>query len=159
MDIGNAVLVKSFDDARTVIALEPKTGDFEEVPSDQPGLPVTRGVGHVQEGTIGALYADGGALTLQVGVRRWRLGDPQIQLELARSDDQMTNAFRVQVAGRKEAEVLYRSPRADPVNQADPSFDALDDELQDFYLWVTRNAGDPRWIADLSRNWSASSGA
>ena len=54
---------------------------------------------------------------------------------------------------------MGQSDRGDALNQADPSFDALDEELQDFYLWVTRNAQDPAWIEDLRHNWSSSAGA
>lgn len=151
----NAIVVKSFDEAGALIAFDPQSGRFRELGSDSEEGQTSRGIAHIQDGTLGAVYADGGRLMLQLGTRRWRLGDPLVRLELSRSDDRMVNTFRVNVAGRNEAEMTYRSPRADPINQADPSFDALDEELQDFFLWVARNSKDPGWIADLARNWSA----
>jgi hypothetical protein len=62
-------------------------------------------------------------------------------------------SFAVIVAGVREFEANYVSYRMDPLNQADPSFDALDEEMQDIFLWLGRMAGDESWRTGVTQHW------
>src|SRR3989442_9029513 len=122
MTTRGAILLQSSDEAAKLIALDPQTGTFTTKTNDQTGEPAPHGFAHLHQGQIAAVYPDGDHLVLQVGPRRWHLGDPKVRLELSRSPDMMANTFRVKVGDRTEYETTYASPRADRLNQADPSF-------------------------------------
>jgi len=151
MNPKETVLVKSSDAAREVVALNRTTGAFEIRPASDR----THGFGHVIEGTACAVYADGGDLILQCGARRWSLRDASVKLSVTRNPDGKINTFRVEANGRSEFEVSYPSALSDPLNRADPSFDVLDEETEDFFLWLARAANDPQWVANVIRTWGA----
>lgn len=100
-----------------------------------------------------AVYASSGELILQIDNRRWNLD--RVELVHEHVAEGSLCSFAVIVAGVREFEANYVSYRMDPLNQADPSFDALDEELQDMFLWLARMAGKESWRTSATQNWDA----
>ncbi len=99
-----------------------------------------------------AVYAQSGRLMFQVDRRRWDLD--VVELVHERSADGSSCSFVVSVGGVSEFETAYASLRLDPVNRADPSFDDLDEELQDIFVWLARMAGKDDWRKSVAAQWS-----
>lgn len=100
---------------------------------------------------LAAVYSSGGRLLLQVDDRRWDLENVEVTHD--RSADGMFCTFTVSDREGIQFELVYVSLRLDPLNQADPSFDDLDEECQDFFLWIGRDAPSSQWRADVLAGW------
>jgi len=99
-----------------------------------------------------AIYAQSGRLMFQVDRRRWDLD--AVELVHERSADGSSCSFAVVSGGVREFVTVYASFRLDSLNQADPSFDDLDEELQDIFLWLARMAGKDDWRKSVAVQWS-----
>jgi hypothetical protein len=99
-----------------------------------------------------AIYAQAGNLSFQIDRQRWDLD--VAELVHARSDDGSSCVFAVVVGGERKFETAYASFRLDPMNLADPSFDDMDEEMQDMFLWLARMAGDYGWRESVAAQWS-----
>jgi hypothetical protein len=145
-----ALVVKSHDAAEQLLLVDRLTGTFEIRPAGE----VAHGFGHVVNGMACAVYADAGELILQCGRQRCSLGESSVKLEISRSQDLMVNTFRVARNGYAEFEVTYPSVLNDPLVRRDPTYDTMDEELEDFFVWVAQSAGNPRWVSSVSRVWA-----
>ena len=152
----DGLLLQSADCAGELFDLDPSTGTYQvlQCRAGDPAALTTRGLGHRSENQLAAAYGERGRLFLQCGGLRWDLQDPSVDLSWEPLPDQGRNTFRVTIGGREAFVSTYPSPRANAINQADPSFDPLDEELQDFFLWLTRLSRDPKWMEDMVRAWS-----
>jgi hypothetical protein len=97
------------------------------------------------------VYSDGEALWFQADLKRWRLD----QLTFMHESDSRGIACHFQVVrgGETVVDLCYSGPLADPINQSDPSFDALDEELLDFMLFMSINGSKERWRLDALNQW------
>ncbi|MCF2527204.1 hypothetical protein [Yinghuangia soli] len=91
-----------------------------------------------------AVYADASGLWFQAGSRRWRVDD---DVRFVRDAHERPGAcrFSIVVGSQVAASWGYSGPLADPVNQADPAFDGMEEELQDIRLFLARVGNDPEW--------------
>jgi hypothetical protein len=90
-------------------------------------------------------------LWFQADGQRWPLED--MQFDWAGESDGLTR-LTATAYGATATRTAYFGPAADPLNRADPSFDALDLELQDFFLYVARNSKDPSWRESVRLAWA-----
>lgn len=104
------------------------------------------------EGNWYALWLDGDDLILQSGHNRWRMDDA-LQCRNIRHDTK--RIFSVEHGSATVLKVTY----AAPLDQDDPTTDALDLESADFFLWVTRVCRDPGLKASLKSAWRRSAAA
>jgi hypothetical protein len=99
---------------------------------------------------VAAVYADGGRLWFQLDGMRWEVADVEFDHVL---DASGISRFTVLRHGEAVADLMYLGPAADPVNRSDPSFDALDMELQDIFCYLARNSRDPVFTAGVLALW------
>jgi hypothetical protein len=99
-----------------------------------------------------AIYCDGRGLWLQAGIERW----PVDGLTFSRESDPVRIQCRFRATRGTDVVIdhAYLGPLSDPINQADPSFDALDEELLDFFQFLAVNGNDEDWRAHMLRRWS-----
>lgn len=114
----------------------------------------TSGFVHLRGRRVGAVYSSEGTIFFQWGAARWDLRNPEIKVFWERGPSRLWNRFRVEAAGVVRVSVRYVSRRALPQNWIDGTFDSLDEELQDFFLWLAKSANDPEWIAGVRDTWS-----
>lgn len=124
-----------------------------------PVSPVVHGVVAVVDTDAGkagwqvvAVYESSGELILQIDKRRWNLD--RVELVHETLAEGSLCSFAVVVDGVREFEAVYASYRMDPLNQADPSFDDLDEVMQDMFLWLARVAWDERWRTAATQHWA-----
>jgi hypothetical protein len=99
---------------------------------------------------VAAVYADGGRLWFQVDGTRWEAGDVEFDHTLDASGASMFTVLR---HGEVVEDIMYLGPAANPLNRSDPSFDALDMELQDIFCYLARNSRDPVFAAGVLALW------
>lgn len=102
-----------------------------------------------------AVYAEGESLWFQADAARWMFDG----LEFKRSCDDRGVICRFQVL-EDAREVLafdYFGPLADSINQRDPSFDGLDEELLDFCLFLAVNGNRKAWRSNMHAKWAGES--
>ena len=99
----------------------------------------TCGVASRVAGSWHTLWSDGEALYFQSGRQRWIAGDGQTTLE----EHEGLRTFRLEQRGITVFVVHYRSPASKLLNRLDPTYDSLDDELQDVFRYVARVWNDP----------------
>lgn len=95
-------------------------------------------LGHDGDATVqrvAAVYADGGRLWFQVDGKRWEVAEVELNLEI---DGSGASQFTVLFYGEVVIDIVYRGPTADPLNRRDPTFDALDLEVQDLFYFLAR---------------------
>lgn len=100
------------------------------------------GWAHRRSGRWFVLRSEGDALFFQSGTQSWRVGD-EVKCRLQEEDK--VRRFALVRHGAVEFELEYRVK----VPHQDPTFDDLDDEMQDFFLWLNRLWCDPSRQADL----------
>ncbi len=84
--------------------------------------------------------SDPDGLFFQAGRRTWRLDDPEITCALEELGRK--RRFTLTRHGELEFELTYRKGY---LSYWDPTFDDLDDELEDFFLHLSRLWHDPSW--------------
>ena len=81
-----------------------------------------------------ALWSDGKVLYFQSSRQRWIIGDGRATLE----EHEGLRTFRLEQGGTTVFAVHYGSPASKLLNRLDPTYDSLDDELQDIFRYVVR---------------------
>jgi hypothetical protein len=99
---------------------------------------------------VAAVYVDGGRLWFQVDDRRWAVEDVHFEYKL---DSSGASQFTLLSQDEAAVELIYLGPAANPLNKRDPSFDALDMELQDIFYFTTRNSRNPNWREGILALW------
>lgn len=135
-------------------ALDVERGSLVE---DGDGVPhgfVVRGEDAGAAGwEFAAAYADGGALWLQVGAKRWQI--TSINVEHVVIADGSRCLAMVRRGPEEVLTVPYRNPLADDTALLDPTFDATDAELADFFLWLSRCLHRSGWTESILPIWEA----
>lgn len=98
-----------------------------------------------------AIYAADSLLWFQVDDSRWPVEAVRFSCDLDRPG---LCHFAARVDGAEVADAVYFGPAADPINRSDPSFDALDYELLDFFYFVTQNSGSSSWRSGVLTTWT-----
>jgi len=111
-----------------------------------------------ERGYIKAVYAVMGQLYLQIAERRWRVDQPNVKIIFKRLSKKK-NRVKIEVTGEIVFSEDYPSALSDPVNAADPTFDAMDEESEDFWLWASRSLADADQRRDAATFWSGGSRA
>ncbi len=96
------------------------------------GEPSVWGIAWKQRGRWFVLWHDGDSLILQRGKLRWRL-DNSVSLDVTGG---VRRCFRLRKEGRTEFEFSYWFGGAIWAH-FDPAYDALDEETDDFFVYVT----------------------
>jgi hypothetical protein len=99
---------------------------------------------------VAAVYAEGGKLWFQVDGERLEVEDAKFDHRL---DGSGASWLTVSGPGGPVLDIMYLGPGADPLNRRDPTFDALDMELQDIFYFLARNGRDPAWRAGILARW------
>jgi len=106
-----------------------------------------------ERGYSKSVYAHDGRLYLQIGSERWDLNEHGFRIVLERLS-RKRNRVRVEAWGEIVFSEDYPSALSDPVNAGDPTFDALDEEFADFWVWLCRCASNPNWRSGVLKLWS-----
>jgi hypothetical protein len=109
--------------------------------------------------TLFAVYAWSGALVFRAGARTWNLLSPDVRVTWRRLPGGRRNAFAVLEHGEEALRIEYRSAWATAAARIDPTFDAHDERLSDFFLQVAELAADHAWMERMLAAWSPGSGA
>lgn len=96
---------------------------------------------------IVVIYANAGNIYLQIDNQKWNLKDKQVQLHLSKYI--FFNIFRVYNNGVEQFKCIYWAESAKPINLFDPSFDNLEEENSDFFVYLANNGNDKDWINSL----------
>jgi hypothetical protein len=62
------------------------------------------------------------------------------------------------VSVRFDSQVIYKTEYRIPdgdIRSIDSTFDALDDEMSDFWVYLSRNIGDSAWRKSVAKSWSS----
>ncbi|WTW98648.1 hypothetical protein OG216_37280 [Streptomycetaceae bacterium NBC_01309] len=91
-----------------------------------------------------AVYADGSDVWFQAGADRW-LVDEHVVFVRECDDRRIACRFSLVTDAKTRITWHYTGPLGDPGNQADPTFDGLDEELQDLRLFLARVGNSQDW--------------
>jgi hypothetical protein len=105
--------------------------------------------------TLFAVYAWSGELVFRAGARAWNLLSPDVRVTWRRLPGGRRNVFTVLDRGEEALRIEYRSAWATASARIDPTFDALDARLSDFFLQVAELATDHAWMERMLSAWSA----
>jgi hypothetical protein len=103
------------------------------------------------DGMIFAAYADGGKLWFQEGARRWELESVVFRLSINKNG---MSRFVASALGEVVVDVSYSGPLSDPFYRTDPTFDASDMELLDFFYYISMNSRRESWHISVLDGWS-----
>jgi hypothetical protein len=128
------VRVLCWDRRRQVIRFEPRTGHGSSERID-PGAPaLSWGFAHRHRGLWYVVSSAGSEVIFQAGTERHSISD-QIGCEFLAGDRRRT--FRVRAGARVVCEVHYRlGLLATLAKRFDPTWDRMDEEDADFFLWL-----------------------
>jgi hypothetical protein len=98
------------------------------------------------------MYSDGGRVYFQYGERRWDLLARGTRVEWKRAGK--LNTIQVLERDTLAFELSYRSVLSSLHARWDPTFDAMDEETEDLFLWVYRRAADREWLSHAGESWS-----
>lgn len=149
---GESIVLRSWRSVRVVMRFWPVSGAYLRWLSMDRSRRCA-GFGYKHAGVIYAMYRIPEGVFFQWGRTRVRLGDEGVRIVWARIDKK-TNRFLVHVAGEERLAITYPSALTSRIARTDPSFDALDEELEDFFLWASGRASDPQWVQEAGRSWA-----
>jgi hypothetical protein len=132
------------------------TGSFEKhvkLHFQQPHAAALNGFLVEERGHTKSVYAENGTLFLQIDGHRWDLVQNNVKIRWKRVTAKK-NRVKVEASGKIIFREDYPSALADPVNANDPTFDGMDEEAFDFWLWLFRCAGDPKWQNGVLNLWT-----
>lgn len=147
--MSHAIELKSWGSARVGLVLAPDSGRFRRKLLWRPHK-TCAGFGVVYRGVVYALYREGENIYFQWGKRRATVSQAGVEVLWGRVDARQ-NSFEVRVQGGEGLELTYPSALTKRIAKLDPSFDALDEELEDFFLWTSRRVKDANWVAEALR--------
>ncbi|MGW7066203.1 hypothetical protein ACWGII_01620 [Streptomyces sp. NPDC054855] len=128
------MLLKDYDHHGRAWALDPRTGLLS------PASGRCHGFVHAGEAGPAALYADpsdeAATLWLQIGRRRWDCDTVTVRQSTGSGT---TRRFTVEEARGAALELLYPAPDSGPL---DPTYDWMDAEADDFFLWAAGRLTD-----------------
>jgi hypothetical protein len=104
------------------------------------------------------VYAWSGELVFRAGARAWDLLSPDVRVTWRRLPGGRRNLFTVLDRGEEALRIEYRSAWATASARIDPTFDALDERLSDFFLQVAELASDHAWMERMLAAWSPRGG-
>jgi hypothetical protein len=99
---------------------------------------------------VTAIYSDGSVLWFQADGLRWEIGDIEFWQGY---DESGMGSFSASVRGSAVIDATYPGPLADPVYSKDPSLDALDVEMLDFFHYIARNCRSETWKDGMRVKW------
>lgn len=107
-----------------------------------------------RDDAFAAIYADDGMMWFQTGSQRWPLREVRVE----RRDGTNPNQARgvIKRADTVVAAFSYRNPLAQSPAVLDPTYDAIDAETDDFFLYLS-NVATPEWSDRAAEKWSVGS--
>lgn len=99
-----------------------------------------------------AVYSLGGQLWFQAGSDKWGLENSEITVSWNRMWFLAMNQFRLFKGDKCVFSKRYRSALLGALR--DPTFDVLDEEGVDFYLWLYRGTQRPDWKPEVKELWA-----
>lgn len=97
-----------------------------------------------------AVYSAEGRLWLHAGARLWSLDRVRAVHE---TRDGGWCAFRVTDPSGPPWELRYRDFAREEAQRLDPTFDGLDEQIWDVFLFVARNVSRPGWRQAVTEAW------
>lgn len=94
-----------------------------------------------------AVWKDGEQLVLQNGKGKWVIGNGECDISYIRD-----GVRRLEI-NPSDGQPLCVEYKATPVF-ADPAYDVVDEETEDFFFWIYRVWNDPSWTNALLRRYS-----
>ncbi len=100
---------------------------------------------------IVAFYVQSGTVWLQIDDRRWNLQDPRAEVEVKRRYTclGLVNSFKVWFDGQQHFSCDYWSSYANLLNIIDPAYGVMEEEFDDFFLYIGKNANNKKWLQSL----------
>ena len=99
-----------------------------------------------------AVYRVGDAVVLQVGARRFALGDPSLELEHRRLSPAFSR-FTVREGGAVVFQLRYWHPGRLVMALIDPTYDGIDQETDFFLEFLAERADDTAWRERVLTQW------
>ena len=107
-----------------------------------------------QATTFLALYSDEGSLWLQSGTDRWPVRELVAERSVSEDFSRVRGRLRWRASGQQVALFAYPNPLDDPVVRSDPTFDWIDAEAADFFLYLTHTVTNtPDWADRAAEHW------
>lgn len=88
-----------------------------------------------------SVYSKGQKLILQINEKQWDLTDPNIKIKISKFFFPLYNRFKVYSNGTLEFKCVHWSGAW--IGFIDPTYDTIDEESDDFLLYVASNYNDP----------------
>ncbi len=101
-----------------------------------------------------AIYIDANNLFFQIGKQRWNIGKPDIQIEWHYCISIIRRCFKI----IEDKKVLFKHKYIaryffHPLNWIDFTYDPLDAELDDFFMWIGKSIKDKEWVNNIKTVW------
>jgi hypothetical protein len=107
---------------------------------------------HRDEKGVAAVYSMDDTIYFQHGSKRWDLGNPNVKLSWFQRNLDKSNVFLVYVENVIALKVAYCVDGW--LRRVDPIYDTIDEEQEDFFLWLTRCFRGKTWVRDVTRGWA-----
>lgn len=130
---------------------------IEVLPDEWSSHACCHGFFHIFEGRIkSGVFALDTKLFFQLEQQRWdwvgdcvRIDHQEHTLGMPR------NSVSAHAAGECRLELVYPSPSSEFIRRGDMSFDGIDEEASDWWLWLARVVADPIGREELLARWEA----
>jgi len=100
-----------------------------------------------------AVWRDGDGLVFQAMTKRWPITDG-FRFACDSKDSDPNRAFTVlDSEGQVEYHLEYEPSISDLAKTKDPTWDVIDEEQSDFFLWLSHLAADEAWMDGLADSW------
>jgi hypothetical protein len=103
---------------------------------------------------IAAIYMDGNILYFQAGLKRWNIGELNVRIKWKKCLSIIRYCFKIYENERIIFKHKYLSSFFfNPLCWIDFTYDPLDAELNDFFMWIGKSVMDKFWINNIKANW------
>jgi hypothetical protein len=101
-----------------------------------------------------AIYVDSNNLFFQIGKKRWDIGNPNIQIRWTTCISLIRRCFKI----IEDKQLVFRHKYIaryffHPLRWIDFTYDPLDAEQDDFFMWIGKSYEDEQWVNNIIRLW------
>lgn len=113
-----------------------------------------RGYAVLKWHSIVTLWSDGVALWFGVGSQRWNLFAEDVKYRWCRGRNKEENIVAIERGGVEVFRRPYPSVFSQPAVALDPTYDAMDEEGEDFFAWLNGSLRNERWRELWTTDWA-----
>jgi hypothetical protein len=131
--------------------------NIEVLPGEQFRNVHCHGFFHNFQGQIKtAVFVLNGRLFFQLEQKRWDWMDDHVRIKHKKHAwGKLKNSVSVYAAGEQILRLVYPSPIEEFIKLGDMSFDVLDEEMKDWWLWLSNIVANSKKREPLLRRWQA----